>query len=76
MTDRQFALLGEALEKVVMNLAFFVLAVIYTVIAESSEGLLSAVFSFLTVSCLAVGLIFLRRLGKTLDKFKEPTSVE
>ena len=76
MTDRQFALLGEALEESATMLVFFVLAVICTVIAESSEGLSSAVFSFLTVSCLVVGFDFLRRLGKTLAKFKKPTSVE
>lgn len=74
MTDRQFALLGEALEEFATMLVFFVLAVICTVIAESSEGLSSAVFSFLTVSCLVVGLISLRRLVMTLDKFKESTS--
>lgn len=75
MTDRrQFALLGEALEESATMLVFFVLAVICTVIAVSSEGLSSAVFSFLTVSNLVVGLISLRRLVMTLDKFKESTS--
>ena len=76
MTDRQFALLGEAIEESATMLVFFVVAVIYTVIAESSEGLSSVVFSFLTVSCLVVGFIFFGRLGKTLAKFKKPTSVE
>ena len=74
MTDRQLALLGEALEEFATMLVFFVLAVICTVIAVSSEGLSSAVFSFLTVSCLVVGHISLRRLVMTLDKFKESTS--
>ena len=74
MTDRQFALLGEAIEESATMLVFFVLAVICTVIAVSSEGLSSAVFSFLTVSYLVVGLISLRRLVMTLDKFKESTS--
>lgn len=76
MTDRQFDLLGEALERSVTALRLLIVAVLLLVGASTfgGEGLLPIVLHILVILFVICEVCVFGRLVKTLDKFKESTS--